>query len=137
MLKRFDISNSKPFGTLTSPLLKLDFDLKDKKVDVTLYRGMIGSLLYLTGSRPNIMLSVCLCARYQADPKELQLSAVKRIMRYLTSTSHLGLWYLKSNTCSLLGYSNVDFADNRTNKESTTRGCQFIGYFLVFWQCKK
>ena len=70
LLKRFDVSNSKPFGTPMSPSLKLDSDLNGKKVDVTLYRGMIRSLLYLTTSRLDITLSVCLYARYQANPKE-------------------------------------------------------------------
>ena len=86
MLKRFDISNSKPCATLISLSLKLDSNLKGKRVDVTLYKGMIGSLLYLIASRLDIMLSVCLCVRYQADPKESHFLAVKRIMRYLVGT---------------------------------------------------
>ena len=119
LLKRFDISNSKPFASLMSPSLKLDFIPNDKKVDVTLYKGMIGSLLYLTASRMDITLSVCLCIRYQADSKELHLLAIKHIMRYLVGTSHLGQWYPKFNTCSLLGYSDVDFTSRRTNRKST------------------
>ena len=84
-----------------SSSLKLDSDQNGKKVDVTLYRGMIGSLLYSTATKPDIILNVCLYTRYQADPKESHLSIVKWIMRYLMGTPHLGIWYPKSNFCSL------------------------------------
>ena len=110
------------FGTPMGPSVKLDYDLNRKKVDVTLYRGMIGSLLYLTTSRL-VTLSVCLCARYQANPKESHLSIVKRIMRYLIGISHIGLWNPKSNTCGLLSYLDVAFANSRTDRNSTIRGC--------------
>ena len=106
-----------------SPSLKLDFDLTGKKVNVTFYRGMIGSLLYLIASRPDIMLNVCLCARYQANPKESHILAIKHIMRYLVGTSHLGLWYYKTNTCSLLGYLVVHFTGSKTDRKSTIKGC--------------
>ena len=114
-----------------SPLLKLDSNPNGKKVDVTLYRKMIASLLYLTTSRLNIMLSLCLCARYQADSKESHFLAIKRIMQYLVSTPHLGLWYPKSNTCSLLSYLHVDFIGSRTDRKRTMRGCQFFVHSLV------
>ena len=106
-----------------SPSLKLDTNPNGKKMDVTLYRGMIGSLLYLTASRLDIMFSLCLCARYQANPKESHLSVVKHIMRYLVGTSHLGSWHPKSNTCSLPSYLDADFVSSRTDRKSTTRGC--------------
>ena len=118
LLKRFDVSNSKPFGTLISPSLKLDFDPNGKKVDVTLYRGMVESLLYLVANRLDIMLNVCLCARYQVDHKESHFSAIKHIMRYLMGTTHLGLWYPKCNICSLLSYSDVDFCNSRINERA-------------------
>ena len=111
--------------------MKLDSCQNGKKVDVTLYRGMIGSLLYLTANKSDIMLSVCLYTRYQVDPEESHLLAVKRIMRYLVGTPHLGLWYPKSNTCSSLGYSNADFIGSRTDRKSTIRGYQFIRHSLV------
>ena len=100
---------------------------------MSLYRGVIGSLLYLIASKSDIILSVCLCTRYQADPKESCLSVIKRIMRYLVGTSQLGLWFAKSNTCSLLGYSDADFAISRTDKKSTMGHCQFISHSLVSW----
>ena len=84
LLKRFGLENAKAFGTLMSPSIKLDKDEKGNLVDVKLYRGMIGSLLYLTASRPDIMFSVCLCARFQSCLKESHLIALKRIFRYLT-----------------------------------------------------
>ncbi|KAK2986327.1 hypothetical protein RJ640_029442 [Escallonia rubra] len=91
LLKRFDMEASNAFGTPMSSSLKLDKDEKGKDVDIKRYRGMIGSLLYLTASRPDIMFSVCLCARFQACPKESHLIAVKIILRYLKGTHDLGL----------------------------------------------
>nr|GFB68126.1 uncharacterized mitochondrial protein AtMg00810-like [Tanacetum cinerariifolium] len=73
----------------------LDEDLQGKPVDATLYRGMIGSFMYLTSSRPDLIYAVCLCARYQAKPTEKHLNAVKRIFQYLKRTINMGLWYSK------------------------------------------
>jgi hypothetical protein len=82
----------------------LDLDTGGKFVDQKVYRSMIGSLLYLCASRPDIMLSVCMCARFQADPKEAHLTAVKRILRYLVYTPKFGLWYCRrSETGGSLG----------------------------------
>nr|GEY73036.1 integrase, catalytic region, zinc finger, CCHC-type, peptidase aspartic, catalytic [Tanacetum cinerariifolium] len=91
-------------------LLKLDEDLQGKQVDATLYRGMIGSLMYLTASRPDLSYDVCLCARYQAKPIEKHLQAVKRIFRYLNETINMGLWYSKDTDMSLTAYVDVDHA---------------------------
>ena len=82
----FDVLNFKPFGTSMSYSLKLDSNLNGKKVDVTLFKGMIGNLLYLTTSRLDIMLGVCLCTRCQIDHKESHILIVKCIMRYLIGT---------------------------------------------------
>jgi len=98
---------------------------------------MIGSLLYLSASRPDIMFSVCMCARFQANSKESHLSAVKRIMRYLLGTINLGLWYPKNSTCNLIGYSYSDFAGCKTDRKSTSGTCHFIGSALVSWHSKK
>ena len=83
---------------------KLDMDENGKKVDERLYRGMIGSLLYLTASRPDIMFSVCLCARFQSCPKESHLGLVKRIIRYVKGTLDLGLWYPNDAQFDLVGF---------------------------------
>ncbi|GJY85403.1 retrovirus-related pol polyprotein from transposon TNT 1-94 [Tanacetum coccineum] len=95
MLKKFGLEDSKPMKTLMSTEMKLTKDEEGESVDNPKYRGMIGSLLYLTTSRPDIMFSVCLCARFQEDPKTSHLEAVKRIFRYIKGTTHLGLWYPK------------------------------------------
>ena len=92
---------------------------------------MIGSLLYLTASRPDIMFSVCLCARFQADPKECHLKAIKRILRYLKCTLNVGLWYSKGAQFELLGISDSDYAGNSVDRKSTSGSCQFLGRSLV------
>src|SRR6266480_657317 len=98
---------------------------------------MIGSLLYLCASRPDIMLSVCMCARFQAAPEECHLVAVKRILRYLIHTPTLGLWYPKGSSFDLLGYSDSDYAGCKVDRKSTTGTCQFLGRSLVSWSSKK
>ncbi|GJY26583.1 hypothetical protein Tco_0401309 [Tanacetum coccineum] len=114
--------------------------LKDSKaddVDVYLYRSMIGSLMYLTTSRPDIMFVVCACARFQVTPKVSHLQAVKRIFRYLKGQPKLGLWFPKNSPLDLEAYYDSDYAGASLDRKSTTRGCQFLGKRLVSWQCKK
>ncbi|MGI4673366.1 hypothetical protein ACR2XN_28275, partial [Klebsiella pneumoniae] len=98
---------------------QIDQDKTGKKVDITSYRGMIGSLLYLTASRPDIMFATCLCARFQADPKESHLIAVKRIFRYLKGTPTLGIWYPKGTGFDLVGYTDSDFAGCKIDRSGT------------------
>jgi hypothetical protein len=137
MLKKFDMDKAKPIKTPMPTNGHLDLDQGGKDVDQKVYRSMIGSLLYLCASRPDIMLSVCMCARFQANPKECHLLAVKRIFRYLVHTPNLGLWYPKGSTFELLGYSDSDYAGCKVNRKSTTGTCQFIGRSLVSWSSKK
>lgn len=106
LLKKFGMHNAKEISTPMSTSCHLDKDKEGKSVEESKYRGMIGSLLYLTASRPDIMFSVFMCARFQANPKESHLSAVKRIMRYLIGTQNMGLWYPKGTDCTLVGYSD-------------------------------
>jgi hypothetical protein len=106
MLKKFGMEKAKHAKTPMSSNRHLDLNEEGKPVDQRLYRSMIGSLLYLCASRPDIMLSVCMCARFQANPKDCHLVAVKRILRYLIYTQNLGLWYPKGSLFDLLGYSN-------------------------------
>ena len=108
-----------PMSTTT----KLDKDEKDKCVDIKTYRGMIGSLLYLTASRPNIMYSVSLWARFQCSSKELDLDAVKRILKYLLGTINVGLWYPRNVEFTLVGYSDADFTGILPDRKSTSRTC--------------
>ena len=98
---------------------------------------MIGSLLYLTASRPDIMFSVCMCARFQASPKESHLVAVKRILRYLIGTHDLGLFYPRDVFFDLVGYSDADFGGFKVDRKSTSGTCQFLGQSLVSWHSKK
>jgi hypothetical protein len=111
----------------------LDLYLGGTSVDQKVYHSMIGSLLYLCASSPDIMLSVCMCARFQAAPKDYHLRAVKRIMRYLVLAPNLGLWCPKGSRFELLEYSDADYAGCKVDMKSTSRICQFIGRFLVSW----
>ncbi|GKB51813.1 hypothetical protein Tco_0902566 [Tanacetum coccineum] len=101
-----------------------DSDADD--VDEHLYRSMIGSLMYLTASRPDIMFTVCACARFQVSPKTSHLLAVKRIFRYLKGKPSLGLWYSKDSPLELVAYSDSDYAGANLDRKSTTGGCQFF-----------
>ena len=100
----------KPIKTPMPSNGHLDLYEGGKTVNQTLYRSMIGSLLYFTASRPDIMFSVCICARFQASPKEAHLVAIKRILRYLKHTPSIGLWYPKGARFQLVGYSDSDYA---------------------------
>ncbi|GKF06130.1 hypothetical protein Tco_0036798 [Tanacetum coccineum] len=110
---------------------KLDEDLQGKPVDATLYRGMIGSLMYLTSSRLDCNYSVYLCARYQAKPTEKHLQAVKRIFQYLNGTIHMGLWYSKDTNMSLIAYADADQAGCQDTRCSTSGSARFLGDKLV------
>ena len=116
---------------------RLDEDPQGTSVDQTKYRGMIGSLFYLTASRPDISFSVGLCVRFQSNPKESHLKAVKRILRYLKGTDNLCLFYPKSDTFDLKGFADADYADDLVNRKSTSGMVQFLGPCLVSWGSKK
>jgi hypothetical protein len=137
ILKKFGMENAKPAKTPMATNGHLDLNQEGKSVDQKLYRSKIGSLLYLCASRPDIMLSVCMCARFQANPKECHLMAVNRILRYLVHTPNFGLWYPKGSTFDLLGYSDSDYAGCKVDRKSTTGTCQFHGRSLVSWSSKK
>ncbi|GJW90507.1 hypothetical protein Tco_0168060 [Tanacetum coccineum] len=106
-------------------------------VDATLYRGMIGSLMYLTSSRPDLIYAVCLFARYQSKPIEKHLQAVKRIFRYLKGTFNMGLWYSKDTDMLLTAYADADHAGCQDTRRSTSGSAQFLGDKLVRWSSKK
>jgi hypothetical protein len=110
ILNKFGMKDAKPIKNPMGTNGHLDLDTEGKSIDQKVYRSMIGSLLYLCASRPDIMLSVCMCARFQADPKEAHLTAVKRILRYLAYTPKFGLWYPRGSTFDLIGYSDADWA---------------------------
>ncbi|KAH9783541.1 hypothetical protein KPL71_009348 [Citrus sinensis] len=137
LLKRFGYDNGTAKTTPMSTTIKLDKNEKGKEVDIKTYRCMIGSLLYLTASRPDIMFSICLCARFQSCPKESHMLAVKRIFRYLIGTINLGLWYPRGTHIDLTCYSDADFAGYKVDRKSTSGTCHFLGHSLVSWFSKK
>ncbi|GJV84502.1 putative ribonuclease H-like domain-containing protein [Tanacetum coccineum] len=135
--KKFGFSDVKTASTpmeTHKPLLK---DVDGEDVDEHLYRSMIGSLMYLASSRPDIMFVVCACARFQVNPKISHLHAVKRIFRYLKGQPKLGLWYPKGSPFDLVAFTDNDYAGASLDRKSTIGGCQFLGCRLISWQCKK
>ncbi|GJS40622.1 putative ribonuclease H-like domain-containing protein [Tanacetum coccineum] len=137
ILKKFDFANVKSASTPIETQKPLVKDEEASDVDVHLYRSMIGSLMYVTASRPDIMFAVCACSRFQVTPKTSHLTAVKRIFRYLKGKPKLGLWYPRESTFDLESYSDSDYAGANLDRKSTTGGCQFLGRRLITWQCKK
>jgi hypothetical protein len=136
LLKRFKMEDCKPIKTLMPTNGHLDLDEGGNRVDQTLYCSMICSLLYLTASRPDIMFSVCMCARFQANPKEAHLSVVKRILRYLKHTPNISLWYPKGANFDLVGYSDSYYAGCKIDRKSTSGGCHLVVRSLVSLQLK-
>ncbi|GKE88732.1 uncharacterized mitochondrial protein-like protein [Tanacetum coccineum] len=133
MLKKFGLKDSKPMKTPMSSDTKLIKDKECESIDSTKYRGMMGSLLYLTASRPD----VCLCARLLEDPKTSHLEAVKGIFRYIKGTTHLGLWYPKGTGIETIVYADSDHAGDYVDRKSTRGICTFGGCYLTSWFSKK
>ncbi|GJZ16570.1 putative ribonuclease H-like domain-containing protein [Tanacetum coccineum] len=136
ILNKFDFRTIKP-STPIEAHKSLGKDAEGEDVDVHLYRSMIGCLMYLTASRPDIMFAVCLCARFQVTPKVSHMHAIKRIFRYLKHQPKLGLWYPKDSPFHLEAFSDSDYARDNHDRRSTSGGCQYLGGRLVSWQCKK
>src|ERR1044072_218409 len=137
LLKKFNMLECTTAKTLMHPTCVLGREEVSGKVCQKLYRCMIGSLLYLTASRPYILFSVHLCARFQSDPRETHLTAVKRILRYLKGTTNLGLMYENTSEYKLSGFCDADYAGDRIERKSTSGNCQFLGRNLVSWASKR
>ncbi|GJT50128.1 hypothetical protein Tco_0976285 [Tanacetum coccineum] len=137
ILKKFGFTDVKTASTPMETQKILFKDEDSEEVDIHLYRSMIGSLMYLTSSTPDIMFVVCAYARYQVNPKVSHLYTLKRIFRYLKGQPKLGLWYPKDSPFDLVAYIDSDYARASLDRKSTTRGCQFLGCRLISWQCKK
>jgi hypothetical protein len=135
-LKRFQIKDSKPVGTPMVTRCKLSKDNDSPKVDQSSYRSMIGILLYITTSHPDIMHVVGMVGRYQSAPKQSHLLVVKRIFRYLKETMTYGLWYPRNKKFQLTTYSDVDWANCVDARKSTSGGAFFLGDSLVAWLSK-
>ncbi|KAJ9536421.1 hypothetical protein OSB04_un000398, partial [Centaurea solstitialis] len=127
LLKRFDFGGSNSAATPMPKNFQLNADSSGKPVDQKTYRAIIGSLLYLTASRPDIVFSTGVCACFQCDPRDSDLSAVKRILRYLKGTPDFGLWYPKDSGFELIAYTDSDHAGCKLNRKSTSGACQFLG----------
>nr|GEU47857.1 putative reverse transcriptase, RNA-dependent DNA polymerase [Tanacetum cinerariifolium] len=137
ILKKFDFTTVKTASTLIEPNKALVKDAEAKDVDLHLYRSMIGSLMYLTTSRPDITFVVCACTKFQVTLKTSHLHVVKRIFRYLKGQPKLGLWYPRDSPFDLEANSDSDYARANLDRKSTTRSFQFLDKRLISWQCKK
>ncbi|GJR26581.1 retrovirus-related pol polyprotein from transposon TNT 1-94 [Tanacetum coccineum] len=137
ILKKHNMDNCHSIGTPLATKPKLDVDLSGEPVDQSDYRSKIGSLMYLTSSRPDIVQAVCYCARYQARPTQKHLKEVKRIFKYLKGTINMGLWYPKDSGFELTAFSDADHAGCIDTRKSTSGGIQFLGDKLVSWMSKK
>ncbi|GJX47551.1 retrovirus-related pol polyprotein from transposon TNT 1-94 [Tanacetum coccineum] len=137
ILKKYGMETCDPIGTPMEIKDKLDLDKNGTLVDATKYQSMIGALMYLTSSRPDIVHATCLCAWYQAQPTEKLLKEVKRIFRYLLGTVNIGLWYTKDSGFQLTRFLDADYAGCRDTFKSMSGGTQFLGEKLVSWSSKK
>ena len=137
LLKKYGLERYKKISTPMATSTKLDADEAGKAIDQKTYRGMIGSLLYLTTSRPDIQFSVCLCTRFQANPKESHLIAVKRIFRYLSEMVIVGLWYPRGCEFTLHAFSDADYAGCKLDRKSTSGTCQILAGCLISWSSRK
>nr|GEW76220.1 uncharacterized mitochondrial protein AtMg00810-like [Tanacetum cinerariifolium] len=137
IFKKYGMESCDPIGTPMEIKDKLNLYQNGTPVDATKYHSMIGALMYLTSSRPNIVHATCLCARYQAKPNKKHLMEVKRIFRYLRGTVNMGLWYTKDYGFELTGFSDADYVGCKDTFKSTFGGAQFLGEKLVSWSSKK
>jgi hypothetical protein len=137
IIKKFGLQDAKPMSTPIGTNDQLGIDDSENMVDQKLYRSMIGSLLYVTASRPDVMFSVCKCARYQASPRESHLKATKRILRYLKGTHDVRLWFPMGSNFELIRYSDSDYSGCKIDRIITSGTCQLLGRSLVLWSSKK
>nr|XP_016485389.1 PREDICTED: uncharacterized mitochondrial protein AtMg00810-like [Nicotiana tabacum] len=137
LLKRFDMEASKVIDTPIATATRLDMDELGSPVNQIMYRGIIGSLLYLTTSRPDIVFSVGLCARFQLNPKKSHLKVAKRILRYLKGTQDLVLYYPSGDDFNLTGYADANYVGYLVDKKSTSRMDHFVGSCLISWGIRK
>ncbi|GJX82480.1 retrovirus-related pol polyprotein from transposon TNT 1-94 [Tanacetum coccineum] len=137
ILKKFGMDLCDPVDTPMVDQLKLDEDPLGIPVDHTRFRSMVGSLMYLTASRPDLVFAICMCARYQASPTKKHLEALKRVFRYLRGTINWGLWYPKDTAMALTAYADANHASCQDTRRSTSRSAQFFGDKLVSWSSKK
>nr|GEY60436.1 retrotransposon protein, putative, unclassified [Tanacetum cinerariifolium] len=137
LLLKYDFDSCDPVDTPMVEKSKLDEDKEGKAIDPSHYRSMIGTLLYLIASIPDLQFAICMCARYQARPTEKHLHMVKKIFRYLRGTVNRGLWFSKDSSISLTAFADADHAGCQDTRRSTSRSMQFLGDRLVSWSSKR
>ncbi|GKB52274.1 retrovirus-related pol polyprotein from transposon TNT 1-94, partial [Tanacetum coccineum] len=137
ILLKYGMESSDPVDTPMVEKSKLDEDTQGKAVDPTHYRGKIGTLMYLTASRPDLTFAVCMCARYQAKPTKKHLHAVKRIFKYLRGSINRGIWYTNDSSIALTAYADADHAGCQDTRQSTFGCMQLLGDRLVSWSSKR
>ncbi|GJX06616.1 retrovirus-related pol polyprotein from transposon TNT 1-94 [Tanacetum coccineum] len=137
ILKKFGMDSCDPVDTPMVDRLNLDEDPLGIPVDQTRFYSMVGSLMYLTASRPDLVFVICMCARYQASPTKKHLEALKQVFQYLRGTINWGLWYPKETIMALTAYANADHAGCQDTRRSTSESAQFLGDKLVSWSSKK
>nr|GEV83266.1 retrotransposon protein, putative, Ty1-copia subclass [Tanacetum cinerariifolium] len=136
-LKKYDFESYDPVDTPMVEKSKLDEDREGKAIDPSHYRGMIGTLLYLTASRPDLQFAICMCAQYQAWPTEKHVHEVKRIFRYLRGIVNRGLWNPKDSSITLTAFAYADHAGCQDTHRSTSGSVQFLGERLISWSSKR
>jgi hypothetical protein len=137
VLKRFKMENSNSVHNPIAPGCKLYNDENGACVDETLFKQMVGCLMYLTATRPDLMFAVCLISRYMAKPTKLHLLAAKRILRYLRGTTELGIFYKKGGREGLIGYTDSDYAGDLEDRKSTSGYAFMMGSGAVAWSSRK
>ncbi|GJR40069.1 retrovirus-related pol polyprotein from transposon TNT 1-94 [Tanacetum coccineum] len=137
ILKKFGMDSCDPVDTPMVDRLKLDEDPLGTPVDQTRFCSMVGSLMYLNASRPDLVFAVCMCARYQASPTKKHLEALKRVFRYLRRTINWGHWHLKDTAMALTAYADADHAGCQDTRRSTSGSAQFLEDKFVSWSSKK
>lgn len=137
MLKKFNMSDCKPMATPMATNVKLSKNDGKEKVDASLYRSLVGSLIYLTNTRPDIVHSVSIISRFMSDPSKDHLAATKRILRYIKGTKSHGIMYESENDCRLTGYTDSDWAGSIDDRRSTSGYVFQLGSKSISWSSKK
>jgi hypothetical protein len=137
LIKKFNMAELKPVSTPMSSKASLGPDEDGEAVDQREYRSMIGPLLYLTATRPDIQFAVGLCALFHASPRSSHRMAVQRVFKYLKHTPEFGIWYFVSSSQDLVGFFNADFAGCVIDRKSTSWTCHFLGSSLICWSSQK
>jgi hypothetical protein len=137
LMKKFNMAELKPMSTLMSSAALLGPDEDGEAMDQREYRSMIGSLLYLTATQPDIQFIVGLCARFHSFPRSSHWTMVQQVFRYLKHTPEFGIWYLASSSLDLVGFSDANFAGCGIDQKSTSGTCRFLGSSLICWSSRK